>query len=142
MSAKHTPGRIRYTRYGDIVTVPGDEAIAAINLSSDRHDEIGRRLAACWNVCDGISTEALQFVGQDLLDGEVKPLCDKLAEVLSQRDELLAALRQLLLDMVIAQGNMRDAAKRDPKWEGCAEAIQPRVDAAIAAIDKMEGGAV
>ncbi|MEM5294213.1 hypothetical protein VSR82_07705 [Burkholderia sp. JPY481] len=53
--------------------------------------------------------------------------------------ELLNALEQLLIDMTIAQGNMRDAAKRDPRWEGCAEAIQPRVDAARAAIAKATG---
>jgi hypothetical protein len=52
---------------------------------------------------------------------------------------LLEALRELLTDMVIAQGNMRKAAKRDPAWEGCAEIIQPRVDAARAAIAKVEG---
>ena len=50
--------------------------------------------------------------------------------------DLREALRQLLTDMFIAQGNMRDAAKRDPAWEGCAEAIQPRVDAARAALEK------
>lgn len=50
--------------------------------------------------------------------------------------ELREALRQLLTDMVIAQGNMRDAARRDPAWKGCAEAIQPRVDAARAALEK------
>jgi hypothetical protein len=52
----------------------------------------------------------------------------------AQRDRLAEALRELLTDVVIAQGNMRDAAKRDPRWEGCAEAIQPRVDAARAAL--------
>ena len=52
--------------------------------------------------------------------------------------ELLEALNELLIDMRLAQTNMRAAAKRDPAWEGCAEAIQPRVDAAIAAIKKAE----
>ena len=56
--------------------------------------------------------------------------------------DLLEALVELLTDMEIAQGNMLDAAKRDPKWQGCAEAIQPRVDKAIAAISKATGGAV
>lgn len=54
--------------------------------------------------------------------------------------DLLEALDQLLIDMVIAQGNMRDAAKNDPRWEGCSEIIQPRVDAALAAITKATGG--
>lgn len=59
--------------------------------------------------------------------------------VLSELEgELLEALKELLIDMRLAQTNMRAAAKRDPAWEGCAEAIQPRVDAAIAAIQKAE----
>lgn len=51
-------------------------------------------------------------------------------------EQLRDALDQLLTDMVIAQGNMRDAAKHDTRWEGCAEAIQPRVDAARAALSQ------
>ncbi len=61
------------------------------------------------------------------------------ASLIAAAPELLEALRELLTDMVIAQGNMRKAAKRDPAWEGCAEIIQPRVDAARAAIAKAEG---
>lgn len=59
--------------------------------------------------------------------------------VVAQRDELLEALTELVTDMVIAQGNMRDAAKHDPRWEGCADAIQPRIDASRAAIAKARG---
>jgi hypothetical protein len=55
--------------------------------------------------------------------------------------ELLAALKELLTDMRAAQKNMRHAANKDPRWEGCAEAIQPRVDAASAAIANAEGTA-
>lgn len=60
----------------------------------------------------------------------------------AQRDELFAALEELLADMVIAQGNMRHAAKRDPSWEGCAEAIEPRCEAARTLIAKVKGGAL
>jgi len=60
------------------------------------------------------------------------------ARLIAAAPELYDALRELLTDMVIAQGNMRKAAKRDPAWEGCAEVIQPRVDAARAAIAKAE----
>lgn len=55
--------------------------------------------------------------------------------------ELIEAHRELLTDVSIAQANMRRAAAYDPKWEGCAEAIQPRVDAAKAALARVTGGA-
>ncbi len=71
--------------------------------------------------------------GAEYLIGPTPP------RVLSELEgELLEALKELLIDMRLAQTNMRAAAKRDPAWEGCAEAIQPRVDAAIAAIQKAE----
>lgn len=54
--------------------------------------------------------------------------------------QLVGALEDLLIDMKIAQSNMRSAAKRDPSWEGCAETIQPRVDAAVAALSAAKDG--
>lgn len=52
--------------------------------------------------------------------------------------KLLSALKELLIDMTLAQNNMRQAALYDAKWEGCAEAIQPRVDAARKAVEEAE----
>ena len=78
-------------------------------------------------ICD------LPTIGAEYFIGPTPP------RVLSELEgELLEALNELLIDMRLAQTNMRAAAKRDPAWEGCAEAIQPRVDAAIAAIKKAE----
>lgn len=54
-------------------------------------------------------------------------------------DALNEALGELLIDMRLAQSNMRRAALTDHRWEGCAEAIQPRVDAAISAIANYTG---
>ena len=48
--------------------------------------ENSRRLTACWNACEGISTENLE----DNLP--VKELADRYNAVLKQRDELLAVL--------------------------------------------------
>ena len=59
----------------------------------------------------------------------------------AQNADLLAALEELLVDMKIAQRNMRHAATKDARWEGCAEAVQPRVDAARAAIARATGDA-
>lgn len=61
------------------------------------------------------------------------------AHLIAAAPELYQALDDLLTDIIIAQGNMRDAAKRDNRWEGCAEEIQPRIDAARAAIAKARG---
>jgi len=54
---------------------------------------------------------------------------------------LFKALDDLFTDMLIAQGNMRDAAKHDHRWEGCADEIQPRIDAARAALANAKGEA-
>lgn len=70
-----------------------------------------------------------------LRDGSIHPD----ARLIAAAPDLLAALEELLTDMVIAQGNMRHAAKRDQSWEGCAEAIEPRCAAARAAIAKATG---
>lgn len=66
---------------------------------------------------------------------------DANARLIAAAPELYAALLELRADMCIAQDNMRDAAKHDPRWCGCAEAIQPRVDAADAALAKARGEA-
>lgn len=55
--------------------------------------------------------------------------------------QLLDAAKEMLVDVRISQNNMRHAAGRDAMWQGCAEAIQPRVDAlqqAIAAAEQAQ----
>ena len=50
-----------------------------------------RRIAACWNACDGLSTEALERLGT--LDRARVELDVIRNEAIAQRDELLAALQ-------------------------------------------------
>ena len=97
-----------------------------------------------WNVArlDIFSSEAKVLVAslrRSALSENIDEAARANARLIAAAPELYDALRELLTDMVIAQGNMRKAAKRDPAWEGCAEIIQPRVDAARAAIAKAEG---
>ena len=61
------------------------------------------------------------------------------AALIAAAPDIFKALDDLFTDMLIAQGNMRDAAKHDHRWEGCAEEIQPRIDAARAALAKARG---
>ena len=65
-----------------------------------------RRLMACWNACEGIETYALELMTGDLsiknqitATGKAKPPkpTGKAVEYRRQRDELLGALRMLLL---------------------------------------------
>lgn len=53
-------------------------------------EENSRRLTACWNACEGISTENLE----DNLP--VKELAQQYNEAIRQRDELLAALEEIV----------------------------------------------
>jgi beta-phosphoglucomutase-like phosphatase (HAD superfamily) len=89
----------------------------------------------CWTVHD---CEGTAIMG----DAQYYPWVPGEADqwrLIAAAPELLEALRELLIDMQIAQSNMTDAAKRDRHWVGCAEAIQPRVDAAKSAIAKATG---
>lgn len=93
MSAQHTQGRIsvKGTRlYAD--DYPGIDCIATMQVSNQpMWEQDARRLAACWNACEGISTEALESEGGAAI-GWART-ASKLLRMQSQRDELLAALR-------------------------------------------------
>ncbi len=101
MNAQHTQGLmvVNPIQLDQIATADASKEIARVTHFGHSTETVianACRLAACWNACEGVSTEALQLVGRDLLDGEVKPLSDKLADVLAQRDELLEALKDCL----------------------------------------------
>lgn len=110
MEAKHTQGPLKAVRnssFWELVTPWPDETLEeAGKLSTsiayiwgDTEEQASanaRRLAACWNACDGIPTEALE-------DGSARAERDELREmtggtfyeIKKQRDELLAALDRL-----------------------------------------------
>ncbi len=68
--------------------------------------------------------------------------CADAAAELRRLDEvnsdLVDALSELMLDVMVIQKEMREASERDPWWNGRAEIIQHRVDDAKAAITKAE----
>jgi hypothetical protein len=78
-----------------------------------------RRLVACWNACEGLHTESLE---------RGKPLADQLVDALTQRDELLAALRPF--------------ASVDLRSQGVHQRFADDVLRARAAIAKSTGGAL
>lgn len=70
---------------------------ASMGQSGMRSDEEtranARRIAACWNACDGISTDALESNGSAVM-GWTRT-ASKLIQVAKERDALLAAIKQI-----------------------------------------------
>ena len=141
MSEQHTPGKLKvaegtdrwsavYDGYGSSATrglaIEGGHIIALAvehnaNLFSDPDPmENARRLVACWNACDGISTENLED------NQPVKELAEKYNAAFAQRDELLAALKHI------------EGVALADEWRDLPEIAKH----ARAAIAKAEGGGV
>lgn len=123
MNAQHTPGRLTVRGGYGIYSNDGKTPVAGTCLpnSMPESDEANaRRLVACWNACDGISTEALENMPQPF--GSL--LSTGFQDVVAQRDELLEALK--LADLLLSGANMNRAV------------VESKVRAAIA---KVEGGA-
>lgn len=66
----------------------GEETIDESN-DGGFNQETARRLVACWNACDGLSTSFLE----DAAELRAEPLRDLVKETEAERDELLAALQ-------------------------------------------------
>lgn len=91
MSDKHTQGRLiargGYSIYADDGKTP--VADTCLTNSVPGNDEANaRRLVACWNACEGLPTAWIEGGAADILE-HAKSLK-------SQRDELLATLKELL----------------------------------------------
>lgn len=129
MSAKLTPGEWSISEL-PILDRDGETRLAKISIIAPRQD--GQYSIFSVGKAD-FSLDHPGFIPCDLEEAEAN------ARLFAASKKMLEALQEILLDMEIAQKNMRDAAKKDPRWDGCAEAIQPRVDAARAAIAAATG---
>lgn len=84
--------------------VPGsdDPAYGGFMVAESVHPENARRLAACWNACDGISTEMLESEASNVrewLDNkrvEAIDMAERNLDLKWQRNELLAVLQRLV----------------------------------------------
>lgn len=97
----HTPGRLTVThnsRETSTIYCEGKE-VARVHMDSEAHEddeqhcENARRLAACWNACDGLPTESLEKLGT--LDRANVEMNVFRAHLLAQRDALLAELHRM-----------------------------------------------
>jgi hypothetical protein len=102
MSAQHTPGRLEvaveiFDNDGTPETALqalGGSATVAVALdfgpnNPGMREANSRRLVACWNACEGISTEALE-------DEAPRKLREDRDQILVQRNELLELLQGVL----------------------------------------------
>lgn len=124
MSAQHTPGRLKvFSAYATPEIRTQDDAFVA--NTSPYNEANARRLVACWNACEGIDTEYLE--GDESLPHYARRL-------MTQRDELLAALKQVRGEVQYMASGMTHSVWRTKQ----AQEAMANIDAAIA---KVEGGA-
>lgn len=136
MSAAHSPGRLAaFTQYAvPEIRDDSDNTVAVVwyhNLAN------ARRLVACWNACEGLSTEALEIDG-NLANGW-RLASYAMRDAIAQRDELLAALRDAR--RWIGDGDLSDGLSREHWTPEYIKAVDS-IDAAIAKATGQEGGAL
>ena len=91
MSA-HTPGQLHYDYVpGYCGELLAENGTSICSFTDEPTNADARRLAACWNACDGLSTEALETEGSAVM-GWTRT-ASKLMRATTQRDELLKALQ-------------------------------------------------
>lgn len=88
MNTQHTQGRLHVAGQDKVQIRSDEHQIAkAWSFAGKTGQENARRLAACWNACEGLHTESLE---------RNKPLGDQLVDAINQRDELLEALKEAI----------------------------------------------
>lgn len=109
MSEQCTQGRISMAEWKagedahgfNLVTSEGD-LLPLCDMEAgpdDDYEANARRLVACWNACEGITTERLEDLGRPLMkhligcDERAARQVKEAAELCAQRDELLAGLK-------------------------------------------------
>ena len=97
MDAKYTPGPWKIWSHpkGFRVGESENKPVAEIfpTLFVEKEEANARRIAACWNACEGISTEDLTDIART--GGMLGPR-DDIAQIAKQRDGLANALSELL----------------------------------------------
>lgn len=150
MNTPHTHGRVTFKEDGDanhwsMLTEDGRWLLSLLHNGesvSERQIANFRRLAACWNACNGIDTDDLEADSVSIIQ---KLHDDAAKRLMAQRDKLLEALR-------VVQSQCESMAGADwRKWEELASpeeferwaksrAAHMAVQAQ-ATIAKQEGGA-
>lgn len=105
---KHTPGRLVFSEDGleelkNQSQILENESGELILYFKFHNREEARRLAACWNACEGVPIDVLDSSMAGGMPWSVPDQIEKMVE----RDELLEALR--LADAMLSGANMNKA---------------------------------
>lgn len=96
MSTQHTQGAIRYEYdpgyCGEIISSNGHTVATFVDEPSEAD---ARRLVACWNACNGITTERLEDLGRPLMQHLIGA-DERAGRMVKERDELLESLEALV----------------------------------------------
>lgn len=111
MDARYTPGPWKIWSHpkGFRVGESENKPVAEIfpTLFVEKEEANARRIAACWNACEGVSTGELVDIANT---GGMLGLREDVARIACQRDELLEALKGLMA-LSDHRVDLRDAAK-------------------------------
>lgn len=124
MTTPHTTGRLAFRENGDansyaLVDDDGNWLMSLLHNGqqlTDTQRENMRRLVACWNACEGLTTEQLERQSVRLRDdaliqfkpgGEIlsgsKNAVERASAIVTQRDDLLVAITALLNDPAVIE---------------------------------------
>lgn len=104
MSDKHAPGRLTIEGYGseyvDILDKYGGDVADAV-LKAD-----AKRLVACWNACEGMSTEAIEALDGIGTMGDLKAAYSEakahsVTPIVNSQNKELAVARALLVEVLL-----------------------------------------
>lgn len=112
MTDKHTKARLHATEWPGDADVPEGCSIGiddefgaaggrdyylftAVHGDPDELAANARRMVACWNACDGITTERLEDLGRSLMQ-HLFGADERAARMVKERDELLAHLQAMV----------------------------------------------
>jgi len=153
MSEQHTPGPLVAKKNGTITggkfyTYTNGASQSQVAMACVMDDDNGdqesntRRIVACWNACQGLSTEMLESittVGDTLLDRFAQREKTE-RELEAQRDQLLAAV------VAVRHWDVSNLALDIPveiriQMQAAIEACEPTKDVQHLPSDDTEGGA-
>lgn len=119
--SKYTAGKL-CTTPGTYITDEGSVVVARVDFGrpQEEYEANASRIVACWNACEGISTEALVAMPTPFS----KLLSAEFTDVVAQRDALLAALE-------IAQDTLDNVQGDINPERGYADELEAEVSLAL-----------